>query len=98
MWSGIWTFTFKDGVIHTTWQGTEGDAKGQTGSCDGTYKVVEDYVSITLSSDCENEVYNIRWRLDADELHFHVVSVQNGPPVEVTAIIEAKPYQKVADK
>jgi len=97
-WSGVFTHTFKDGVFHTTWQGTEGDAKGQTGSCDGIYKLVEDYVSVTLSSDCGNEVYNIRWRVDSDGLHLHVVSVQNGSTMEVTAILEAKPYQKIADK
>ncbi len=97
-WSGVFTHTFKDGIFHTTWQGTEGDAKGQTNSCDGIYKLVEDYVSITLSGDCGNEIDNIRWRLDSDGLHVHVISVQNGSTVEVTAILEAKPYQKIADK
>ncbi len=89
-WSGVFTHTFKDGVFHTTWQGTEGEAKWQTSSCDGIYKLVEDYVSITLSSDCGNEVDNIWWRLDSDGLHFHVVSVQNGSTVEVTAILEGQ--------
>jgi TRAP-type C4-dicarboxylate transport system substrate-binding protein len=97
-WSGVFTHTFKDGVFHTTWQGTEGYAKGQTGSCEGTYELVEDHVSISLSNDCGNEVDNIQWRFDESGLHFHVIDIQNGSTVEVTAIFEAKPYQKVADK
>jgi TRAP-type C4-dicarboxylate transport system substrate-binding protein len=96
-WSGIFTHTFQDGVFHTTWEGTEGQAKGKTGSCDGTYEVVEDFVRISLSSDCGSEVDDIRWRLDADGLHFNCIAVQNGMSVEVKAIFDAKPYQKIAD-
>ena len=96
-WSGIFTHTFKDGVFHTTWEGTEGQAKGQTGSCDGTYEAVEDFVRITLSNDCGSEVDDIQWRLDPDGLHFNCIAVQNGMSVEVKAIFNAKPYQKIAD-
>jgi TRAP-type transport system periplasmic protein len=96
-WSGIFTHTFQNGVFHTTWMGTEGPAAGKTGSCDGTYEVVEDFVRITLSSECGNEVDDIQWRLDADGLHVNCIAVQNGMPVEVKAIFDAKPYQKIAD-
>ena len=97
-WSGVFTHTFQDGVFSTSWQGTEGYAKGQTASCGGTYEVVEDFVRITLDQDCGNEVDDIQWRLDNEGLHVHLVAIQNGPEVEVRAALEAKPYQKIADK
>jgi hypothetical protein len=93
-WSGVYTHTFKDGVFHTNWQGTEGDQKGKTSGCAGTYEVVEDFVRITLDQDCGGEVDDIQWRLDDEGLHFHLVDIQNGPQVEVKALLEAKPYQK----
>jgi TRAP-type C4-dicarboxylate transport system substrate-binding protein len=96
-WSGVYTHTFRDGVFHSTWEGTEGEQKGQTSVCDGTYEVVEDHVSIKLTADCGNEVDNIQWRLDVDGLHFHVVDIQDGPTVEIKALFEAKPYQKVGE-
>jgi TRAP-type C4-dicarboxylate transport system substrate-binding protein len=97
-WSGVYSFTFQDGDFHWTWLGTEGFAKGQTAVCDGTYEVVQDFVRmISDSSDCGNEVDDIQWRLDDDGLHFHVVEIQNGPTVEVTAMFEAKPYEKIGD-
>jgi hypothetical protein len=52
---------------------------------------------ISDSSDCGDEVDDVQWRLDEDGLHFHVVEIQNGPTVEVTAMFEAKPYEKVGD-
>ncbi len=97
-WSGVFTHTFKNGVFHSTWLGTEGNSKGQTSVCDGTYKLVEDFVRITLSSDCGNEVDDIQWRLDEDGLRIHLVAIKNGMPVEIKAILEAKPYQKIADQ
>jgi TRAP-type C4-dicarboxylate transport system substrate-binding protein len=96
-WSGIFTHTFQDGVFHTTWEGTEGQAAGKTGSCDGTYEVVEDFVRITLSQECGGEVDDIKWRLDEDGLHFLCIAVENGMSVEVKALFNAKPYQKIAD-
>jgi hypothetical protein len=96
-WSGVFTHTFQDGVFHTTWEGTEGSAVGKTGSCDGTYELVDDFVRIILSSDCGSEVDDIQWRLDPDGLHFHCITVENGISVEVKAIFNAKPYQKIAD-
>ena len=96
-WSGVFTHTFKDGVFYTNWLGTEGSAKGNTSSCAGTYEVVEDFVRITLDQDCGGEVDDIQWRLDDEGLHIHLVAIQNGKQVEVRALLEAKPYQKVGD-
>ena len=96
-WSGVYTHTFQDGVFHTNWQGTEGDQKGKTSRCAGTYEVVEDFVRVTLDKDCGGEVDDIQWRLDDEGLHIHLVAIQNGKQVEVKALLEAKPYQKVGD-
>lgn len=92
-WSGVYTFTFKDGVFHWTWEGTEGYAKGQTASSDGTYEVVDDFVRMT-SGDI---VDDIQWRLDEEGLHFHLLATQNDPFVEIRAMFEAKPWQKIAE-
>jgi len=97
-WSGVYTHTFRDGVFHTNWQGTEGDQKGKTSRCAGTYEVVEDFVRVTLDKDCGGEVDDIQWRLDDEGLHIHLVAIQNGPQVEVKALLEAKPYQKIGDE
>jgi len=92
-WSGVYNFTFQDGVFHWTWEGTEGYAKGQTASADGSYEVVEDFVRLT-SGDI---VDDFQWRLDEDGLHFHLLATQNDPFTEIRAMLEAKPYQKIAD-
>jgi hypothetical protein len=93
-WSGVITFTFKDGVFNWTKEGTEGNAKGQTDSDDGSYEVVEDFVRLT-SGDYWDD---FQWRLDEEGLHFHLLATQNDPFTEIRAMLEAKPYQKVADK
>jgi len=93
-WSGVYTFSFQDGVFHWNWEGTEGYAKGQTASADGGYKVVEDFVRLTSGS----VVDDFQWRLDQEGLHFHLLATQNDPFTEIRAMIEARPYQKVADK
>lgn len=99
-WSGIYTSTFQDGDYSLLWEGTEGRAAGQTASCKGTYEVVDNFVRITYTEkdDCEGETDDIQWRLDEEGLHFHLVANQNGPFVELRAVYEAMPYQKVADK
>jgi TRAP-type C4-dicarboxylate transport system substrate-binding protein len=93
-WSGVYTFTFQDGVFHWTWEGTEDYAKGQTASADGSYEVVEDFVRMTSG----DVVDDVQWRLDEEGLHFHLLATQNDPFVEIRAMFEARPYQKVADK
>jgi TRAP-type C4-dicarboxylate transport system substrate-binding protein len=99
-WSGIFTSTFQDGDYSGLWEGTEGRAAGQTASCKGTYEVVDNFVRITYTEKdaCEGETDDIQWRLDDEGLHFHLVANQNGPFVELRAVYEAMPYQKVADK
>jgi TRAP-type C4-dicarboxylate transport system substrate-binding protein len=92
-WSGVYSFTFQDGVFHWTWEGTEGYAKGQTASLDGSYEVVEDFVRMTSG----DVVDDVQWRLDEEGLHFHLLATQNDPFVEIRAMLEARPYQKVAD-
>jgi TRAP-type C4-dicarboxylate transport system substrate-binding protein len=93
-WSGVFTFTFQDGVFHWTWEGTEDYAKGQTASADGSYEVVEDFVRMTSG----DVVDDVQWRLDEEGLHFHLLATQNDPFTEIRAMLEAKPYQKIADK
>lgn len=93
-WSGVYTFTFQNGVFHWTWEGTEGYAKGQTASADGSYEVVEDFVRLTNG----DVVDDVQWRLDEKGLHFHLLATQNDPFMEVKAILETRPYQKIADK
>jgi Tol biopolymer transport system component/TRAP-type C4-dicarboxylate transport system substrate-binding protein len=92
-WSGVYTFTFQDGVFHWTWEGTEDYAKGQTASADGSYEVVEDFVRMTSG----DVVDDVQWRLDEEGLHFHLLATQNDPFVEIRAMFEARPYQKVGD-
>jgi TRAP-type C4-dicarboxylate transport system substrate-binding protein len=97
-WSGTFTHTFKEnGEFHTAWLGTEGSAKGQNSSCDGTYELVKNIVRITFSQDCGGEIYEVQWRIDNDGLHFHLLSTTNEKPVEVRASLETKPYQEMAN-
>jgi TRAP-type C4-dicarboxylate transport system substrate-binding protein len=93
-WSGVYTFTFQDGVFHWTWEGTEGYAKGQTASADGSYEIVEDFVRFTSG----DVVDDIQWRLDEEGLHFHLLATQNDPFIEIRAMLEARPYQKIGDE
>jgi hypothetical protein len=93
-WSGVYTFTFQDSVFHWTWEGTEGYGKGQTASADGTYAVVDDFVRLTSG----DVVDDIQWRLDEEGFHFHLLATQNDPFTEIRAMLEARPYQKIADQ
>ena len=92
-WSGVYTFSFRDGVFHWTWKGTEGYAKGQTASADGSYRVVENFVRLASG----DVVDDIQWRLDDEGLHFHLLATQNDPFYEIKAMLETSPYQKIAD-
>jgi TRAP-type C4-dicarboxylate transport system substrate-binding protein len=92
-WSGVYTFTFQDGDFHWTWEGTEGYAKGQTASADGSYEVVEDFVRMTAG----DVVDDVQWRLDEEGLHFHLLATQNDPFTEIKAMLEARPYQKIGE-
>jgi hypothetical protein len=66
--------------------------------------VIEDFVRISFvdlglgNYDCGAESDDVQWRLDADGLHFHFVANHGGgPKVELTAMYEAKPWQKVEE-
>jgi C4-dicarboxylate-binding protein DctP len=94
-WAGIYTFTFEDGNSHFEWQGEQYTAK-----CQATYDPVDDFVRFTYYTDadeCTGQIDDVRWRMDADGLHWAVVSINNAPAVELAVIYEAKPWQKVGD-
>ena len=56
------------------------------------------YVDQGLDDDaCGEQIDDLQWRLDADGLHLHVVTIHDGPPVENTALYEAKPWQQVEE-
>jgi len=60
-------------------------------------------VRVTYSSgdSCKNEVDDIRWRLDADGLHLQLVAIPGASHalfLDNKAYIEAKPWQKIADR
>jgi hypothetical protein len=80
------TFTFQDGKVFYRLQGDF------SYECEGTYEVVEDFVRITY---CNGVVEDVRWRLDDDGLHFHLIAAHNTPFDVDKVSWEAKPWQKV---
>jgi TRAP-type transport system periplasmic protein len=93
-WAGTYTLTLEDGKSLGVWQGLQ----GQTGKCQANYEVVDDFVRFTYYTDtdeCLGEVDDLKWRLDEEGLHFHVVDIKNAPFTEIKAYLEAKPWQKV---
>ncbi len=90
--AGVHTFTFQDGNFTWTLQGDS------PGSCEGTYSHVGDINRLTATGGCAPEVDDIQWRLDDEGLHLHLVSIENAPFEVIKASLEAKPYQKIADK
>lgn len=93
--AGMYTWTLQNGNYILLWE----DGAGQSGNCIGTYAVVDDFVRLTSTTeDCPGEVDDLQWRLDEEGLHFHVLDVKNAPLTEITAYLEAKPWQKIADQ
>jgi TRAP-type C4-dicarboxylate transport system substrate-binding protein len=90
--AGVHTFTFQDGNFTWTLQGDS------PGSCEGTYSLVGDINRLTATGGCAPEVDDIQWRLDDEGLHLHLVAIENAPFEVIRASLEARPYQKVADK
>jgi TRAP-type C4-dicarboxylate transport system substrate-binding protein/beta-lactamase regulating signal transducer with metallopeptidase domain len=93
-WVGLFTWTFQDGKATTSFEGIP------PYQCKATYAVVEDFVRFTYTSDsqaCGNghEVDDIRWRLEDDGLHLHLVAITIAPFLENKAYLEAKPWQKI---
>jgi TRAP-type C4-dicarboxylate transport system substrate-binding protein len=93
-WSGVYTLTLLDGDFFWSWLGTEGNAKGQMESDEGSYEVVEDFVRLTGNK----YVDEVQWRLDEEGLHFHLLATYGSPLTETRAMYEAKPYQNIADQ
>src|SRR5262245_42066066 len=89
-WEGVGTFTFQDGTVVYRHLGAS------SYECNGTYEVVENFVRVTYSEQgvCAGVVEDIRWRLDEDGLHFHLIAAQNTPYDVDKAASEAKPWQK----
>jgi hypothetical protein len=91
--AGLYTLTFQDGQAKIEIHGPK-----ITVSCMQVVVVVGDAVRLknVASPDCDGNAYDdVQWRLDADGLHFHLVSSQ---AVELKAMYEAKPWQKIADQ
>jgi TRAP-type transport system periplasmic protein len=89
-WAGVYTLTLQDGqaVIEVVWPGGGSQRHGEV-----TYAVVEDFVRFAGAG--SNVVEDLRWRLEEDGLHFHVVATRNAPFIETKALYEAKPWQKI---
>jgi TRAP-type C4-dicarboxylate transport system substrate-binding protein len=102
-WAGVYTLTILDSDFTWTWLGTE-DYEGDMALCKGPMTLVDGNVSVIYrelgGNDCSGDSYGssdvFQWRLDDQGLlHFHVV---NHPEIELRAVWEAKPYQKIADQ
>jgi TRAP-type C4-dicarboxylate transport system substrate-binding protein len=90
--AGTYTLTFQDSEAKIEINGPK-----ITVSCGIDAKVVGDAVRLQNvgSPTCDGDAYDdVQWRLDADGLHFHLVSTQ---AVELKAMYESKPWQKIAD-
>jgi TRAP-type C4-dicarboxylate transport system substrate-binding protein len=90
--AGVYTWTFQDGQAKIEIHGP-----GITVSCMVVAAVVRDAVRLrnVASPDCDGNAYDdVQWRLDADGLHFHLVSSQ---AVELKTMYESKPWHKVAN-
>jgi len=92
-WSGVYTWTFQDGQA-------ENDVQGPTVKvyCKAAATAVGEAVRLHLigSKDCDANAFDdVQWRLDADGLHFHHVGSNLGQSIELKAMYETKPWQKV---
>jgi len=95
-WSGQQTYEFQDGegIFRKRVNNAEVEI------CPFTYKAVENFVRLSFRDtglghyDCGNDHDDVQWRLDKDGLHFHLVDT-TALKVEITAIYEAKSWQKV---
>jgi len=90
--AGVYTWMFQDGQAKVEIHGPR-----ITVSCRVVATLVGDAVRLQNigSPTCDGNAYDdVQWRLDADGLHFHLVSSQ---AVELKAMYESKPWQKVGD-
>ena len=90
--AGTYTWTFKDGNAKIEIQGPNIEV-----SCMVVATVMENAVRLqnVASPNCDGDAYDdVQWSLDSDGLHFDLVSSQ---AIELKAMYEAKPWQKIAD-
>jgi TRAP-type transport system periplasmic protein len=89
--AGIYTFTLQGGQGLYRWDEEDGDS----GSCEITYSVVEDFVRLVFpTGDCGPSVDELKWRLDENGLHFHLVTT-DANYLEVKTMYETRPWRKV---
>src|SRR5215212_2568238 len=74
-WAGVYTISFRDGKYLMIWEGLQ----GQLGKCGANYQLVGDIVRLIYTSDygCSSPPNDIRWRIDDEGLHLHLL-VRNG--------------------
>jgi TRAP-type C4-dicarboxylate transport system substrate-binding protein len=90
-WAGVWTFALQDGQGLYAWD----EEDGESGSCEITYRVVEDVVRFVFpSGDCGPSVTDLKWQLEEDGLRFHLVTT-NGSYLEVKTMYETRPWRKI---
>ena len=97
-WVGIYTTKYQDGKSIEDFQGP-----ARTTHCEADLEVIGDVVRETYTSSipprtCTDPavVLEFQWRLDADGLHLHLVSInEDAFFLENAAVLEAKPWQKV---
>jgi hypothetical protein len=92
---GMYTWTFQDGSAQIEIRGPKIDV-----SCMATLIEIENAVRLQNvdSPTCNGDAFDeVQWRLDPDGLHFQVIGSNLGLPVELKAMYEAKPWQKVEE-
>jgi TRAP-type C4-dicarboxylate transport system substrate-binding protein len=99
-WVGVYTTKYQDGRSIEDFEGAL-----RTTHCEADLEVVGDVVRETYTSSnpprvCIDPVVvmELQWRLDSDGLHLRLVSITEAPFLENAAVLEAKPWQKIADQ
>jgi TRAP-type C4-dicarboxylate transport system substrate-binding protein len=98
-WVGTYTTKYQDGKSIEDFKGP-----ARTTHCEADLQVVGDVVRETYTSSVPRNVcldpvvvFEFQWRLDDDGLHLHLVSIKEAPFLENAAVLDAKPWQKIAD-
>ena len=100
-WVGTYTTKYENGRAIEDFQGPM-----RTTHCEADLEVVGNVVrqTYTISNPprvCTDPpvILEFQWRLEADGLHFHLVSMsEQGAFLENAAVFEAKPWLKIADQ
>jgi hypothetical protein len=92
-WEGKYTLTFKDGNYTITWW----DPQGNIGHCQAKYDADRYVVRLTYIdlNKCSQEVDYFLWRIDGDELHFHLLGVENASFIDRMVVFEARVWTRV---